>query len=350
MAASVLYMSKLAWYDPRSILAQGYLGIGPRWRVRKDVTLADARERKTTLDRNGFELAAFEPITASPKETWLDPFSVSDKLFPAAQRLLETRFPGSKALVFDHIVRGAKSDKLASGPVAFVHNDYSLQSGAPRVRSLLKDFATSETQLEAVTSARVAIVNLWCPLVPVERDPLAFVDWTTTKPEDLIVVKIQYADRAGETSVVYPSQQHEWFSYSDMVPGEAVLLKTWDSPDADDPQKARFAIHSSATLHFPEDDASDVFCGLLGGVGGGQDEKTSARRVRPTRESIELRAMVLFHPDASDPGFLKKDFVAPHIARLRNKNDSSGFEKRISTELVDENPLAFVPVSSGTAE
>ncbi|MEM6684620.1 MAG: methyltransferase, partial [Bacteroidota bacterium] len=80
-------------------------------------------------------------------------------------------------------------------------------------------------------------------LKPVERDPLAFVDWTTTEPKDIIVAKLQYTDRTGETSLVYDNPKHQWVTFPDMQPGEAVLLKVWDTVGA------RFALHASPQTH-----------------------------------------------------------------------------------------------------
>jgi len=328
--ATVYYTEKLPAYDPRAWVGSLY-GLGGRWRAARTVELKDGRERSTDLDANGFELGRLEAVRTQPKETWLDPARVAEELFPAAEAVLEERFPGAKALVFDHIVRGLSGSKLSSKPVPYVHNDYSVDSGAPRIKALLKDVADPAV-LEEVAGARVAIVNLWAPLSPVRRDPLAFVDWTTTKPEDLVVVKVHYDTRDGETSVVYPNDDHDWVSYPDLQPGEAVLLKTWDSPDPDHPERSRFAIHSSAELQAtPKDDVFSFFSASADAV--------------PPRESIELRAMVLFHPKAKTD-LLTQDFVAPHIMRLRNPELASGFEKRISTELVDGDPRAFVPVSA----
>jgi len=323
--ATVYYTTKLPYYDPRAWVGELVLGLGPRWRLAQEVTLEDGRKRATDLDANGFELGRLPKITEQPKTHWLDAKAVAAELFPAAEAVLERRFPGAKALVFDHIVRGLEGPTLTSKPVPYAHNDYSVNSGKPRAKALLRDFATSSTILDEVMTDRVAIVNLWCPLSEVRRDPLAFVDWRTTRPEDLVVVKVKYATRDGETSVAYPSANHEWVSYPRMQPGEAILLKTWDSPPEDDlvpqsdsSQRSRFAIHSSAELTNTK----------------GTDE--------PTRESIELRAMVLFHPKASTE-LLEKPFVAPHIARL-DAAENKGFEKRVSTTLVDGDPRAFVPV------
>lgn len=325
--ASVYYTEKaLGVLDPRGWVGS-YYGFGARFRTRRAIELHDGRARATDLDRNGFELGKLPAILRRPKEEWLEARTVAQELFASAEQVLEARYPGTKALVFDHIVRGVPGSKLSSQPVPFVHNDYSIDSGAPRIKALLADFADKDI-LEEVASARVAIVNLWAPLSAVERDPLAFVDWTSTRPEDLAVVRIQYSTRVGETSVVYPNDKHEWVWYPDMVPGEAILLKTWDSADSNDPARSRFAVHSSAELQ--SNDVSHFF--------GGQPEA-------PPRESIELRAMVLFHAKAKTD-LLTRDFVAPHIARLDDPNDGEGFEKRVSTNIVDGRPDAFVPVSA----
>lgn len=326
MKGKIVYTEKLEYsLDPRRLLGW-YGGMGDRFFTTQEIELEDAREEKMDVDVNGFELGRLETMA---KESYFDPLIVSKELFPAAEEMLEKRFPGSTCFVFDHIVRAEdkKNATLVSKPVSFAHNDYSVDSGKPRIQSLLeKSEGIDEQVLSEVMKERVAVVNVWMPLSPVKRDPLAFVDWKTTRPEDLIVVKLEYGGdepRLGETTLAYPSPLHRWRYFSDMVPGEAILLKTWDRHTD---QAARFAVHGAPQL-VREDD--------------GWFFSSSLSDRSPARESIELRCMVLFSPKAKELFKEGARFVAPHIKRINNNKDSKGFEKLVKKTLVDGDPRAF---------
>lgn len=286
----VQYATRLDYtLDPRQLPAW-YFGLGSRWVTTREVELQNGRERACDIDKHGFELT-----TIPQPAPHYDPQQAADELYPVVEDLLERRF-GAKALVFDHVCRGAGSSK----PVSLVHNDYSIDSGRPRIRALLADADPR------VFEDRVAIVNVWIPLKPVRRDPLAFVDWTTAEPKDLIVAKLKYSDRTGETSLVYDNPKHQWVTFPHMQPGEAILLKVWDTIGA------KFALHASPQTH-------------------------SYFSKAPTRESIELRCMLLFHPHANT--LITKPFVAPHIRRLQQGKNH--FEILESKTFEDGDPHAW---------
>lgn len=312
VTGDVQYAQRLHALDPRQLR-------GSPWMTTKDVALRNGREREYDVDKNGFELAQLDVARRDARQFY-DPTTASQVLYPAATKLLEQRFPGATALVFDHIARGGDPSKpLVSRPVPLVHNDYSVDSGKPRIKALLAD-VSDPAVLDHVLDDRVAIVNVWVPLAPVEQDPLAFVDWKTTQPTDLIVVKRQYTERTGETSMVYENSSHDWVYFPDMQPGEVALLKVWDTPDD---SRARFAIHAAPKTFRPSIFSSD--------------------RAPPPRESIELRCMVLFHPKAKT-NLLTAPFVAPHIRRLQTQEAgraAKGFETLVSKTYVDGDPHAW---------
>lgn len=319
-------MQKLDYtLDPRRLPAW-WFGIGDRWSLSKEIVLEDGREGDWNVDDNGFELSQLADMSTWPSTLHFDALATAERLFPAAEKLLESRFPGAKAIVFDHITRAAdKEGTLIGKPIPYVHNDYSVDSGKPRIRSLLSQVADPDV-LEQVLSDRVAIVNVWCPLAPVERDPLAFVDWKSLRPSDLIVTKVKYGGeepRTGETTLAYDNAEHRWVYFPKMQPGEAILLKVWDSPT--NGPRSRFAIHAAPILI-------------------DQDEGFFPTPKAP-RQSIEFRCMVLFHPKAKS-SLLKEPFVAPHIRRLRQNQASSGFEKLESKVLVEGDPEAWVVASA----
>jgi hypothetical protein len=132
-----------------------------------------------------------------------------------------------------------KSDpaqSLAKEPVRFAHNDYTERSGPQRVRDL---FAADEAA--ALLRHRVAVINVWKPLRPVESAPLAVCDARTIAPEDLVATDLRYADRTGEVYSLRFNPAHRWFYFPAMRAEEALLLKCFDS----DRTCARFTAHSA---------------------------------------------------------------------------------------------------------
>jgi hypothetical protein len=197
----------------------------------------------------------------------------------------------------------------------------SVRSGRVRIQSLLQPFVQNFSDLECAVgepSSRVAIVNMWCPLASVERDPLAFCDWRSITPRDINTVKIKYTTRTGETIRAYHSDRHVWDFFPDMKRGEVVLLKTWDSGSDQFPLRSRFALHCAASLSNVNNDAQP-------------------------RASVEMRCMVLFHPKAASHDFLLRPFEAPHIsAAVQN----AALEIIDDVTYEDESPDAWVTTST----
>jgi hypothetical protein len=209
------------------------------------VALCNAREGHWDLDTNGFQLVpSFPPLV--PEEVvalaFDDPTGFAASIFPLAEAFLRDELPGAKKVIcFDHILRngaqykqeqssGDTGTKFLSPPIPAVHNDYSVRSGRVRIEALLDPFVDDKAVLASVVrDARVSIVNMWCPLDTVDRDPLAMCDWQSTQPSDVTTVKIKYSTRTGETIRGKHSPRHRWAYYPRMERGECVLLKTWDS-------------------------------------------------------------------------------------------------------------------------
>lgn len=160
-------------------------------------------------------------------------------------------------------------------PARHVHVDQS-ESGAFEV---LKDNMTA-LEAEHLLKTRWAIVNIWRPLKPVPRDPLAVSDARSFHDKDLLEIygrvpgkqaKKDYdaATKGSGFGMLYgkysPGQQ--WFYMSDMKPDEALLIKCYDSRD--DGRTARRTPHTAFV-----------------------DPRT--RDVKVARESLELRCLVFF--------------------------------------------------------
>lgn len=176
------------------------------------------------------------------------------------------RTGASRVFIFDHTVRrdsaplGSGNSK-ARGPVQRVHIDQSYSASLSRVPHHLPDEA------EELVKGRVQIINVWRPIKTVKRDPLAVAEASTVSDSDLVVNELIYPNRRGETLAVRYNDGQRWFYKSQLTPNEVLLIKCFDSKTDG---RARRVPHTA----FDNLAGDDV----------------------PTRESIEIRALV-FHPD-----------------------------------------------------
>jgi hypothetical protein len=236
----------------------------PAWNGIDDphaVTIEDARGREAefTLDRNGFALIKARTAVAD----FYSPEEIKRVYYPEVERLLRERLGASRVFVFDHNVRNAGRPDL-SQPVRRVHNDHTVNSAPRRVRDHLGDDASE------LLKHRFGIVNVWRPIRgPVQDSPLALCDARSFTDNDLIPTDLVYAHVRGETSSVAYNPTHRWYYFSEMEPDEVVLIRVHDSADDG---RARLSFHTS--FDNP----------LAPGA--------------PPRESIEVRALVFFPPDA----------------------------------------------------
>jgi hypothetical protein len=177
-----------------------------------------------------------------------------------------SRTGAKDVIVFGQVLRAHQRDALApheviagktQGPSPRAHCDFSLED-ATRFTSLIPG------SVEMIsTASRWQILGIWKPIKPVHRDPLAFTDSQSVPDSD-------YRDVVGPKNTASllkfgGEREHRWHYCSDMTPDEVVLLKHFDSKK-DIP--ARRCAHTSIALPGTES--------------------------LPARESIEVRALVLF--------------------------------------------------------
>jgi hypothetical protein len=218
---------------------------------------------EVSLDEEGF--AAIRRDSAV--EDFFDDSEVREVYYPEAEELLKEATGADRVLIFDHVARrhvpGA-DDRRGTGPrqpVRRVHVDHTARSGPQRAL----DLAPEESS--ALLRGRVQIINLWRPISgPLQDTPLAVCDAQSVGTRDLVPTDLVYRDRVGETYSVTHNSAHRWYYLPDMTPGEALLIKCFDSA-ADG--RARFTPHSAFT------------------------DPTTLAGAAP-RQSIEVRALV-FH-------------------------------------------------------
>jgi hypothetical protein len=226
-----------------------------------DIRIEDARGRETefSLDQNGFQLLK---VPTQVKDFY-SPEEVKSVYYPEVERLLKEKLGASRVFIFDHTVRNAG---LADGrtPSRQVHNDHTVNSAPRRVRDHLGEEASE------LLKHRFGVVNVWRPIRgPVLDSPLALCDARTFSNDDLIASDLVYSHVRGETSRVEFQQNHRWYYFSEQQRDEVLLIRVHDSADDG---RARLSFHTS--FENP----------LAAGA--------------PPRESIEVRTLVFFPPDA----------------------------------------------------
>ena len=277
----------------------------------KAVRIYDARRaaERFRLQRHSFELVRVPAYECD----MYDGEAAKRVFYPLVEAMLLRQMPGAtRVLLFDHLLRNRprldreldearreaareasppdfgrstpprkRSAELQpktpflESPLGVVHGDYTARSGHSRARQLLEPYCADGDQLEAVLASRFALVNVWHPFgpEPVQADPMAFAVWGTFGPRDVMTKRLTFPHRIGETYQGVHSPDQRWVHFSRVTRDEAILIKTFDSLDDG---TARFSLHSA--FRYPEQD----------GPGAAS---------LPVRESIELRALVLYGED-----------------------------------------------------
>jgi hypothetical protein len=220
-----------------------------------------------TLDREGFELHRHETAVTD----LYDDGAIAAIYDGEIGDLLRELTGADRVAVFDR-TRRADSPKGAAnldglrGPAGRVHVDYTAKSGPQRARDVL---GQAEVDQILATGGRITQVNVWRPITgPVRRTPLALADAASVAQEELIATDQIFPDRIGEIYQLAHGPAQQWYWAPEMDRDEVLLIKGWDSLDDG---RAQFTPHGAFSL--PDQDPA-----------------------APPRESIEVRAYLIFYP------------------------------------------------------
>lgn len=236
---------------------------------RREVTIADARGFffAPALEAGGFEL--LDAPTAVRDFT--DKDEVLRRYYPELQALALHATGGSRAIVFDHLLRrrepgrppmtlGQRPGGGRPGAAGRAHNDYTQASGRRRLALVLGE------EEAARVAGRWCIVNVWrSARGPVVDTPLALCDARSVAPADLVATEIRYPGRSGEIYQLCHNPAQRWAYFHALQPQEAIVFKQYDSA----PGHARFTPHAAF-------------------------DHPATPPGAPLRESIEARVLVLF--------------------------------------------------------
>jgi hypothetical protein len=223
---------------------------------------------ETSLDREGFQFIR----QGSQVRDFYDDEELRRVYFPEAERLIATVTGASRVFIFDHTRRqripGTK-DRTQGAPrqtASSIHNDYTERSGPQRLRDMSRNDAS------LLQRGRFSIINLWRPIRgPVQDSPLAICDAQSVAQEDLVAADLVYSNRTGENYLVTYNSAHRWYYASALGVGEALIFRCYDSATDG---RARFTPHAAFIDPTAPPDA-------------------------PPRESLELRALVLYDEEHS---------------------------------------------------
>lgn len=180
------------------------------------------RQHEFTLDRHGFALIDAPSRVADLREE----AAIRRDYYPEVEGILRAHLGAARALVFDH-------ERRQSAPRALAALDHDHAAVRQRLGALLPEEA------DRLLAGRFAIVTLWRPLRPVQEGPLALAEWPSLAEEDLVP-----AEAGGESGTLglRHSPRHAWVYFPHQLPGEALLIKGYDSATDG---RARLAIHGA---------------------------------------------------------------------------------------------------------
>ncbi|KAH8892739.1 hypothetical protein GQ53DRAFT_860833 [Thozetella sp. PMI_491] len=120
---------------------------------------------------------------------------------------------------------------LVEGPPQGAHVDFSAEEAAKVIARHL----TSEQQSKYFNGEyRLFLINTWKPLIPVVEDrPLAFCDFRSVKPTDLVAVDKVYPNAALEMYYLKHSSEQQWYWISQQKKDELLMMVMYDSHPKD---------------------------------------------------------------------------------------------------------------------
>jgi len=157
---------------------------------------------------------------------------IRSEWYPAIEAWMAQHLGAAHVLTFDHTLRAQPSaegpteqSRSRRSPVKTVHNDYTPWSADRQLRQTLPEHGLNTEEY-----SRYKFINLWLPLLrTVKESPLAMADLRSVDEADFHKMRLIYPEREGQISVISANPKHRWIWFSDMQPGEGLLLRVFDS-------------------------------------------------------------------------------------------------------------------------
>lgn len=198
--------------------------IGPLTSLPVLVHDVSGEEDKYTLDTHGFQFVKHE----SKEKDFLDVEKIKAEYLPETEQLVKEVTGASRTFVFNHVLRrhveAADRSLPGRGPAYNVHIDHSSADAPNQVRKHFPDEA------EELLKKRYQIMNVWRPIKPILKDPLAVVDARSAADTDLVPVTMVYPhNRIEEKVICKPNPDHLWYFKYAQRPNEPLVFKNFDS-------------------------------------------------------------------------------------------------------------------------
>ena len=191
--------------------------------IPRTVRIHDARAAAAQLsfERNGFTL-----IRSPADIDFLDKPDVERRYYPQADRIIRELTGASDVIVFLDMIRSEVRSEGAE-PANNAHVDFDRESLHRWIQTLRPDDA------ERLLKKRFLNINLWRPIRPVERMPLAVCDASSVSRGDLVrtIIGQKPGEAAGPFAgfnLAYNPGQR-WYYYPDMQPDEVLAFRLFDS-------------------------------------------------------------------------------------------------------------------------
>jgi hypothetical protein len=178
------------------------------------------------LERNGFVLLR-EPTKV---HNFYDEQEVERVYYPEVFDLVKRLNGAAKVIAFGPVARSdARQTQDGRQPAYGAHVDY----GNVTVRQFAQDILGPEEAAHWL-SMRYVLMNLWRPITPVYRTPLALCDASTVVRTDLNDSEVRGGlnDPARKTLYGFNlshSPRHRWYYAPRMQPDEVLVFKLFDS-------------------------------------------------------------------------------------------------------------------------
>ncbi|KAE9567904.1 Gibberellin cluster GA4 desaturase [Colletotrichum fructicola] len=218
--------------SPPPVVVGGQKVTNERKMIPHTMTVTDVTgdEDSFTLDSHGFQYLRH----ASVETEFTDEERIKNVYYPEAEKLYKEITGASRVVIFNHQIRRGPANWHSlgernteqRGPLHKAHVDQSYDGALMMARHHL---GAEADELLAPGRHRFQIINLWRPIKPVRKDPLAVADGNSVTEADLVAGAIIYPRHRAETWTIKANPAHRWYYKDQQRPDEPLLIKCFDS-------------------------------------------------------------------------------------------------------------------------
>lgn len=115
-------------------------------------------------------------------------------------------------------------------PAHSVHSDFTAAGALHHLETIVPE----EQERSRLLAGRVLIINVWRPLKPIQRDPLAVCDWSSVDIfSECIPTRLTLPHGWNELGRYAFSPRQRWYYLSGQQPSEPLVFTQFDSSKVD---------------------------------------------------------------------------------------------------------------------